>query len=87
MKILLIVQQDLSCYVFYVVVKIFVTTMWRHNHFKSVFLFIRSCNFNLLKMIDLVSGTFLGIFIWVVDAISDLDISIVVPVSIWKLLI
>ena len=32
--------------VFYFFVKIFVRTIWRHNHFKSCFFFIRSCIFN-----------------------------------------
>ena len=36
-SILWIVFQDLSCYVFFFVVKIFVTTIWHHNHFKSAF--------------------------------------------------
>ena len=37
MKIHWILRQDLSCYVFCFVVKIFVTTKWRHNQFKSAF--------------------------------------------------
>ena len=37
MKIFWILRQDLSCYVFYFVVKMFVTTTWRHNHFWSAF--------------------------------------------------
>ena len=46
-SVLSIVFQDLSCYVFYFVVMIFVTTIWRHSHF----LFIRSCNFNWIACV------------------------------------
>ena len=42
-----IVFQELSCYVFYFVVMIFVTAIWRHSHF----LFIRSCNFNWIACV------------------------------------
>ena len=73
LKILWIVRQDLSCYVFYFVVKFFVTIMWRHSHFRSAF---SSCNFKWISYVTSVFTLFGAsfLFIRVIKFLVSLDI-------------